>query len=46
MGTILENKTTDISYNEYLPAGEHNLTITLVDSDKMERKYTQKNFYS
>jgi hypothetical protein len=41
-GIILENKTTDYSYNEYLSAGEHNLTITLFDSDKMERKYNQK----
>ena len=42
MGIILENKTTDYWYNYYLLAGEHNLTITLVDSSEMERKYTQK----
>ena len=42
MGIILENKTSDYFYNEYLLAGEHNLTITLVDSSEMERKYTQK----
>ena len=42
MGIILENKTSDYLYNDYLLAGEHNLTITLVDSSEMERKYTQK----
>jgi hypothetical protein len=42
MGIILENKTSDYFYNDYLLAGEHNLTITLADSSEMERKYTQK----
>jgi hypothetical protein len=42
MGNILENKTPDGRYNHYLLAGEHTLTITLFDSGKMEREYTQK----
>jgi len=42
MGTILANKTTGYWYNDYLSAGIHILTITLVDSDGMERIYTQE----
>ena len=42
MGVILQNKTTEYWYNDYLLAGTHILTIKLIDSIGMERIYTQK----
>ena len=42
MGVILQNKTTEYWYNDYLLAGTHILTIKLIDSNGMERIYTQK----
>jgi hypothetical protein len=41
MGHILQNKSIDYWYNDYLIAGNHHLTITLKDSNLMQRIYYQ-----
>jgi len=38
---ILEDKTTDYWYNDYLPAGEHTLRFELIDSNGMQRTHSQ-----
>ncbi|MCH1511261.1 MAG: PKD domain-containing protein [Candidatus Thalassarchaeaceae archaeon] len=38
---ILEDKTTEYWYNDYLPAGEHELTFELRDSTNRVRTHTQ-----
>ena len=40
-GTILDSKTTDYWYNDYLTHGIHNLTFVLVDQNGMERTHSQ-----
>jgi hypothetical protein len=40
-GIILDSKTTDYWYNDYLTHGIHNLTFVLVDQNGMERSYSQ-----
>jgi len=40
-GTILDSKTTDYWYNDYLSHGIHNLTFILVDENGMERTHSQ-----
>mgnify|MGYP006138279145 CR=1 FL=1 len=42
MGYILENKTADYWYNDYLVAGNHQLTLTLIDSNGMQRVHVQQ----
>ena len=44
MGIILENKSINYWYNDYLIAGNHKLTITLVDENLMQRTYYQSIF--
>ncbi len=39
---ILESKTTDFWYNDYLPAGLHNLTFQLTDNQGMVRTHIQQ----
>ena len=41
MGTILEDKSSEYWYNDYLVAGSHNLTFVLTDDQGMERTHTQ-----
>ena len=41
MGTILDSKTSELWYNDYLVAGVHNLTFVLTDEGGMERTHTQ-----
>ena len=41
MGTILEDKSTDYWYNDYLMAGTHTLTFVLTDSNGLQRTHTQ-----
>ena len=38
---ILEDKTTEYWYNDYLPAGEHTLRFELIDSNGMQRTHSQ-----
>ena len=38
---ILEDKTADYWYNDYLPAGEHILRFELIDSNGMQRTHSQ-----
>ena len=40
-GLIFENGTTDYWYNDYLPAGVHNLTFNLTDSTGKTRIHNQ-----
>ncbi len=40
-GIILDSKTTDYWYNDYLMHGIHNLTFVLVDEKGMERIHSQ-----
>jgi len=42
MGTLLEDKTTDFWYNDYLIAGTHNLSFVLTDEQGMRRSYSQQ----
>ena len=42
MGTILEDKTSDNWYNDYLVAGMHNLTFVLEDDNGMVRTHFQE----
>ena len=39
---ILDSKTTDFWYNDYLPAGLHNLTFQLTDEQGMMRTHIQQ----
>lgn len=39
MGIIIDNKSVNYWYNDYLSAGNHLLTIVLTDSNSMERIY-------
>ena len=39
--SILEDKTTDYWYNDYLPAGVHTLRFELTDSTGMQRVHSQ-----
>ena len=41
---ILQDKTTEYWYNDYLPAGEHRLTFELRDSTDRVRTHTQTLF--
>ncbi len=41
MGTLLEGKTTDYWYNDYLVAGTHILTFLLTDENGMQRNHSQ-----
>jgi len=41
MGEILVNKSTEFWYNDYLVAGNHNLTFILTDDDGMQRTHSQ-----
>lgn len=41
---ILEAKTNEYWYNDYLPPGEHELTFELTDSTDRVRRYTQTLF--
>ena len=41
---ILEDKTNEYWYNDYLPPGEHELTFELRDSTDRVRRYTQTLF--
>ncbi len=41
---ILQNKTNEYWYNDYLPAGEHRLTFELRDSTDRVRTHTQTLF--
>ena len=38
---IIEDKTTDYWYNDYLPAGVHTLRFELTDSTGMQRVHSQ-----
>ena len=40
-GVILDSKTTDYWYNDYLSHGIHNLTFVLTDENGMERVHSQ-----
>jgi hypothetical protein len=40
-GVILDSKTTDYWYNDYLSHGTHNLTFVLTDENGMERTHSQ-----
>ena len=40
-GVILDSKTTDYWYNDYLSHGTHNLTFVLTDENGMERIHSQ-----
>jgi len=40
-GVILENRTIEYWYNDYMPAGTHTLTFILTDSDGLQRTHTQ-----
>jgi len=40
-GVILDSKSTDYWYNDYLTHGTHNLTFILTDENGMERAHTQ-----
>ncbi|HJM24300.1 MAG TPA: hypothetical protein QF821_01475 [Candidatus Thalassarchaeaceae archaeon] len=40
-GVILDSKTTDFWYNDYLTSGTHNLTFVLTDENGMERSHVQ-----
>jgi hypothetical protein len=44
MGIILENKSINYWYNDYLIAGNHKLTIILLDENLMQRTYYQSIF--
>ena len=39
---ILDSKNTDFWYNDYLPAGLHNLTFQLIDDQGMMRTHIQR----
>ena len=40
-GVILDSKTTEYWYNDYLSHGTHNLTFVLTDENGMERTHSQ-----
>ena len=40
-GVILDSRTTDYWYNDYLSHGTHNLTFVLTDENGMERTHSQ-----
>jgi len=40
-GVILDSKSTDYWYNDYLTHGTHNLTFLLIDDKGLERVHTQ-----
>ena len=42
MGPILDSKSTDYWYNDYLVSGTHNLTFVLEDSKGMVRAHSQE----
>ncbi len=42
MGTILQERSAELWYNDYLISGTHNLTFELVDENGMTRTHTQQ----